>query len=64
MPEKVFVIPKKDMKVPLPPPSRGFLPADGDWVEMDAYWHRIVYHDGDAVVGKPAKAKQDSAPAA
>jgi hypothetical protein len=60
MAEKVFVIPKKDMKVPLPPPSRGFLPADGDFVEMDAYWHRIVYHDGDAVVSKPAKSKASS----
>lgn len=50
---KVFLIPKKEVLVPLP--SGGFLPADGDFVEMDIYWQRIV-NDGDVSPGKPSKA--------
>lgn len=58
---KIYLIPAKDVSVPLPPPSRGFLPADGDFVEMDVYWQRII-NDGDASIGKPPKVKADPAP--
>lgn len=53
----VFLIPKKDVLVPLPS-GAGYLPADGDSVEMDIYWQRII-NDGDAAIGKPPKAKAD-----
>ena len=57
---KVFLIPKKDVLVPLP--TSGYLPVDGDFVEMDIYWQRII-NDGDVSVGKPPKVKADPAPA-
>lgn len=47
---KVFLIPKKDVLVPLPLPSTGYLPADGDFVELDIYWQRII-NDSDATIG-------------
>lgn len=54
---KVFLIPKKDVLVPLP--TTGYLPAEGDFVEMDIYWQRII-NDGDASIGKPPKIKADT----
>jgi hypothetical protein len=57
---KVYLIPKKDVLVPLPRPSTGYLPADGDFVEMEIYWQRII-NDGDATIGKQPKSKTDPA---
>lgn len=50
---KVFLIPKKDVLVPKP--ATGYLAPEGEEVELDIYWQRIV-NDGDAVVGNPPKA--------
>ncbi len=60
---KVYLIPNKDMLVPLEPPSKGFLPAEGDFMEQNVYWTRIL-NDGDVTIGPPPKAKKSDPAAA
>lgn len=54
---KVCFIPNKDVLVPLEPPSTGFLPPEGDFMEQNVYWTRIL-NDGDVSIGTPPKAKK------
>lgn len=47
---QVFLIPNKGVLVPKP--ATGYLLPDGEWVEMEIYWQRII-NDGDAAIGNP-----------
>lgn len=53
---QVFLIPGKNTLVPKP--TTGYLLPEGELVEMEIYWQRII-NDGDAVIGNPPKVKAD-----
>ena len=47
---KVYLIPNKGVLVPKP--TTGYLLPEGELVDMEIYWQRII-NDGDAVIGQP-----------
>ena len=55
---KVYLIPSKGVLVPKP--TTGYLLPEGELVDMEIYWQRII-NDGDAAIGNAPKVKADTA---